>query len=510
MSWSQRFLDGLRGGRIAFIVEGFDLADWRTAAWRASSRSSGRASGDFVLTRGGWQTAGGAVQPRTWRASTGAFSFGIARSGPLQKILRGQFVIVRAGFQGWTEAAFEPILIGQVANLQQQGASATVVCRDLLSALASRGSTIQGEGGLFAGLTSTGVTLTAGYTAASGTMTVSSTTGLRRQDDGGGALKGCIRVTDGSNQFFRTWTAKTATVLTVSNASYNLNTADVSAASGAGVEEIAYLDDHPLKAAERILRSTGAFSSTTGSPDTLPELWGYGLPADVIDADDIAEGIARTQPASGSADWLIWSEVEQPDAVGFLESFLGPGGHFLAMRQGRLTARPVYFPSSKSDAYRIDDSDLIGEVEWAAFDPDSPTEAGRLDLWSSTGSGAYAATSTSEAVGTLPAETVISLDATPWIVDNVASIKAEIAGRIAYYYLRVPERLTLQLAGLRAAQLAPGDLVSLTSRRIGGRTDRGAGYSDRRGWVAAVNPDWVGGSVRIEVLFVPEDGTIFG
>lgn len=511
MAWSRRFLDALqrpRFARMAWIIEGFDPGSgWQTAAWSVVSEPG--LPGDAVLIQSGWQTVGPRVQLRTWQASGGAFTFGVARrTAVLQRMIRGQCVRVRLGFAGWPASAFEVIGVYQLWSIENQGPGAVVVCRDLLTALQSRLTTDYAKTSLFAGLTTTSVTLTAGYTAGSGSATVSGTAAFHRQDDGGGALKGMIKISGAGGDFFRSWTAKTSTVFTVSTSTYNINTADANASSGVGVTEVAFLDDHPLTAVRRLLVSTGT-ALRQGTYDTLPETWGYGLPLWLVDEADIAEGVAKTQPASGSADWLLWSTDEAPDGIAWIESWLNAGGHFLTMRQGALTARPVYDPAAKMPTFLVDDRDIVA-CNWAAFDSECPQEFAALNVRRATGTGGTTLSSTSEALGTLPAESGAELDAGTdgWTADNSA-IATEVRDRVKNFYLRVPERLTLSLAGWRAAALAVGDLVEITSRRIGGRREGLSGYSRRRGWAAAVSPDWIGGTTRIEVAILPDDGTIF-
>lgn len=507
MSWGAAFLSAIAApapGRLAVLIEGFDPGpDWQTAAWIVSSHLG--LPGAQILCRGGWQQAGARIAPRSWAASVGSLAFRIARDPDvLRRMARGQLVRVRVGPVGWPAGALEVVGVYQLWSLQSQRAGVDVVCRDLLGALASRLSTDTDKISLFQDLTTTGPTTTASYSPGAGSLTVSSTTLFRRQDDGGGALRGAVRITDGSTSFIRFWTAKTPTVLTVDTASYNLNEPDSAASSGAGVAEVAFLDDHPLTAVRRILLSSGT-TGFRGDYDTLPETWGYALPRWAVDEADLAEGAARTQPASGSADWTIYAEESQADGIAWIESWLCQGGYALTARQGALTARPILAPTAKIAAWVLDDREIVEVIAWEAWDP-SGSEAAALSVRGATGSGGVAEQTAIEAPATLPAEAEALLDVGVFVSENAAAIRVEIRNRVAIWYQRTPERLRIRLGGLRLAAAAPGDLAELTSRVLRGRT---GAYLRTRALIVEVAPDWLGGWVTLELLIAPEAAGLF-
>lgn len=507
MGWSRAFLAAISGPvrpRLRVSVEGFGAnPDWNIAAWRLVSDPD--LPGDPILSREGWSFAGARIDPWTWRGTSGVLSLRIMRPSLdlRRRIVRGQPVVVRVGFAGWPYRAFEVVGVYQVWALTGQGGGFTLVLRDFLAALSSRLTTDTDKIALFQDLVTTSITTTAAYTAGSGLLVTSSASGFRRQDDGSGTLKGCVRI-DG--EFFRTWTAKTATDLTVSTSAYNLNTADASVGSGTGVTEVAFLDDHPLTAVRRILLSSGT-TGFRGIYDTLPESWGYALPAWIVDQEDLAAGVAASQPASGSADWLIWAAEAQSDGRAWIEGWLCQGGYGLTVRQGAVTARPIPAPTSKfAQVWRIDDADLIEVAAFDAFDPGG-VEYATLNVAYGTASGGTALSSTTAAVATLPAGQAYTLDLTDYVSDNGSAIATEIRDRVAIWYQRAPERLRILCAGLRLAAPAPGDLAELTSRRIGGRADP-AGYLRRRGLILEVSPNWIEGTTTIEILIAPDDAQI--
>ena len=72
------------------------------------------------------------------------------------------------------------------------------------------------------------------------------------------------------------------------------------------------------------------------------------------------------------------------------------------------------------------------------------------------------------------------------------------------WYTRIPENLEINTRTLRYAPLVPGDLVSITSRHIIGRDGL---YSDTTGMVTGVQPDWIRGSVTLEIAVLPRRDT---
>ena len=91
--------------------------------------------------------------------------------------------------------------------------------------------------------------------------------------------------------------------------------------------------------------------------------------------------------------------------------------------------------------------------------------------------------------------------------DDASDLLAEIGNRMVYWYFRVAERFTLTCAGLRLAQLTPGDIVEVTSSNLYGRSESRrsvATMNGRRGVVYGVDPNWLGGQVTVTLAFLPD------
>jgi hypothetical protein len=111
-------------------------------------------------------------------------------------------------------------------------------------------------------------------------------------------------------------------------------------------------------------------------------------------------------------------------------------------------------------------------------------------------------------VATLPADFDLTYTL-PAVWSNGTAICTEVHDRVAESFYRVPERMVLACAGLRLAQLAPGDVVDLTTKRFPSRRDGLDGFAGRRVLVDEVSPDWDRGTVRVGLLVYPESEDAF-
>jgi hypothetical protein len=113
--------------------------------------------------------------------------------------------------------------------------------------------------------------------------------------------------------------------------------------------------------------------------------------------------------------------------------------------------------------------------------------------------------SSEEAIGSGSGESVKEIEVL-YLYENLAAALAEVSQRTALYWHRVPCSLRLRCVGLRAAQVAPGDLVYLSSRWAQLIPDASNRTTvDRRGCVVVqVNPELAGVAVELELLHFPE------
>jgi hypothetical protein len=176
---------------------------------------------------------------------------------------------------------------------------------------------------------------------------------------------------------------------------------------------------------------------------------------------------------------------------------------------GLLTIRAAHLTSSQAlpiVAEITDDDVEIGGWSWEAWSADTSSEACKVTVYSASGN-----TSTStENPATLPFHEEDTYDLSELLFTDQSANRTSISGRVAEASRRVPERYTMRCAGLRLAQLAPGDRVRIYSRLIAGRLS-----SSMRGLdgVAAVvvqcSPDYGAGRVTVAVLIYPTSSGAF-
>lgn len=507
MAWSTDFLAGLSSRTVAlrFVLEIIALDDEPRGEWSASTHDG--LGADDRIAVGGVSVQGQTLQPVSWSATVGAFSVEIVTSDPrnlFRNVTRGTCLALRAGFAGWRKADFEIIALGQVRTIRGRGVSYTIECYDLYSAARQRLSTTSTVNRLFPTIGSS-TTTTAAYAAGDTTLSVSSTTGFERETSGSYGL--LITPTSGADPFYLLATSAGASSFTVTAAN-QMGTTRVAAASGSTVTEVFYLSGHPLDIARKLLISDGG----GGTYDVYGTGNGLGIPTAYVDHDDIDRHKLIAAVSSGSYSWEYPVSGPVDDGYSFLADFLAPGGMFLTQRQGLLTARACQATQGSApyvSGVEITDQDIAEVLDYDAFDPASDIEYTYVSV--SLNGGATLSTSTSYGQATLPAERYLRYDLSDRVFGNTTQIATDLKNRLAEAATRIPERLTLRCAGLRLAQLAPEDLVYLTSSRVRTRyaPDGPESYPAR---VVEVSPSWSGqdgGSVRVTLLLYPQDEEVF-
>lgn len=508
MAWSTDFLAGLerRASHLRYILEVIALDDEPRGVWSAATHAGLGATDRISL--GGVQVQGQTLQPVSWTTTIGAFSVEVVCARPtalFRNVTRGTCLALKAGFAGWPAADFEIIAIGQVRSIRGRPPAYTVECYDLYSAAKQRLSTSSTVNKLFPTVGSTATT-TAAYATSDTSLTVDSTTGFERESGGSYGL--LVEPTSGADPFYLLASSKTATVFTVA-ASNQMATTRAAAASGSAVTEVFYLSGHPLDIARRLLISDGG----GGTYDVYGSGNGLAIPTAYVDHEDIDRYKAVAAVSSGSYTWEYPVVTAVDDAFSWLADFLAPAGMFLTMRQGLLTARACQATQGASPFWsgiEITDADIAEVLDYDAFDAGADTEYTFVSV--SLNGGSTLATSTVYGQATLPVERYLRYDLADRIFLNTAASATELLGRLAEAATRVPERVTLRCVGLRLAQLAPEDLVYLTSAKVFTRyaPDGPSHYAAR---VVEVSPSWGslqdGGTVLVTLNLYPQDEEAF-
>jgi len=485
VSWSGEFEAALKASNLQprYLLEsvaapGFHpLGGWLTV----SSHNVGQGY-DQILASQGHRVSAGTLTPRDWRCTLAQATVRLIKL-PQFLPARGQLVQLRMGFPGWSISQYQPLITGHLQGLQRDadgGYTATI--RSVLGAL-SRQTTITAQGSLFYALPVDPTTLAATYTAGDATITVASSTGSARET----GEEYMIEVTpDSGDPFLVTASALAANVYTVATAGV-LGTSDASAASGNAVRILAYVADHPVNVARKVLLSGTLGNFGDANYTTLPSSWGVGLPDEVVDHVDCDETIS-SDPSTAALAWNVHSATPQDDVYGWLSSVLSPGGYFLADHHGQVSVRAGRSPTDHSyEEGLVYDRDVVAVVSHQLWDPGQAVEYGQITVASAN----LTEATTSETLITRPAAADARYEL-PFVGTNPSTWRQRIRDRLGPWVLRVAEIVELDLLGWRHAGLAPGSGLALRTRYVQGRMS-----GDPPWFVLQCEPDWFGASTRV-------------
>ena len=511
MAWSDAFIAALSRpsrGPVILRVATFDpvvgSTPGRAAQWSPSRLVSGSLAVDGPL-----------VEPITWRSQIGGFSFTLAVEDLRQLLLdmrRGTLVQVTASFPGLPDADTAVVEIGQVRGIRSRGGGpglwlVDVTCASAVGGFGSRYSADDpARLPLFQDVPGTNTTIDTftWFAGTSTTMYLADATGFQK-DSGPGRYGMVYCEPSGGDPFYLRYASISGNQLTTETTGA-LGTTASDMVAGDKVSHVAYVGDHPLAIVAKVITSTGGGSN--GDYDTLPERWGFALPERFLDTTDIESHIARVQISGGDYELDLMSNTVQHTPFEWLTGAIAPAGFFVTQRQGAITARSVQDPWGGRGRVAVDitDADILLErgrpaVTLEHFDPGQAAQYAGYVVTGPTGSDS----STVSAVATLPAVRQRTYDLSSVLFRQEASIRAEVAGRHAPWARQVPERLRMRAAGLRLAQLAPGDHTTISSRLLTGRAEASgavasAVFAGRPLMVARVAPDWRAGVVDLDLV----------
>jgi len=514
MTWSADFARRLSAQTVAPIVL-LHVVKWAGTPGRQFYLASAPGYGVPEAIGIDVQISGSSLTPGDWRYTHGTCSVEIvsdsigdlAYSAP-----RGAICIVKMGFPGYALADFEPVFMGRVSTItgsgkrwQMQLWDGTSILMSRLT-LASASAYRANRNNLFfniGGGTSYQTTLAVNYSAGASTLDVVDASVFEKLD--GAGTTGAVSVDNGTDPaFFLTYTGVSGNQLTGVSTSNMLGTEQKAAVIGDTASGVAYLEGTPRVL---FLRQLLSGSGTSTLYDKMPDSWGYGLPRDLVDVDDVVnmQAAIDARLASGSYSLSYGQLAQVTDSYGWLSDFYRTLGLVPIQRQGLLTLRPIQDPNDLaiiSGAHITDDA--IDQIEeWNAYHPDMQAEYQQVEVSTGvhdpTGSPAISSKTSYSVPSTLPVADTLSYLADDKIYQNQTAIADEIKSRVGVWGPNLAETVRVRCAGLRFAGLVATEIIHLTTSGIyGGRINSTReGYDSQPCMVLSCSPDYAAGTVLL-------------
>lgn len=442
--------------------------------------------------------SGASVNVPTWASNRGRFSFGIAGTAngvwAASDMPRGALCQVAAVVPGGAIGG-DIVARGRVNDLSGVGPISVVDCWDLTAALMTRPAWFSSSDAvLFHNANDAGNvdTLASAYTPGDSLLSLTAAPTVERETGGAGAV--LITPSGGGTPFVLRYTGTGATSLTGVSGGI-LETTATAAAAGSTVQEVAFIESHPIVAALKILTSTG--TGANGTYDTLPASWGFGAPLALVDVAGALVWANIIDPASGNHDVRVWSTTTQDQGLSWLLQVLSSYGIWPAMSHGEITFRAAIDRTTTTPPIVMTlnrDNVLPTLPQRRVWDAGVPVEYAQVQASSTIGGTTYSQTSTLSPPLTRPAAPRLDLDFTGGVYQNEAAVLKVLADRLAAWQTRIPSVVQLQ-ATLEAAQLCPGDWVTLDLD--GAWTPSNVSSAAANAMVSSVVIDWNRGAVTL-------------
>ena len=409
----------------------------------------------------------------------------------------------------------ERIILGQsrdVAGIGPQsivsgwGPLALVISRP--EARVSPSSSDTNDAALFANCQATGNALALSAPFAFGTHTTlqfASAPPMQRET----GRPGAVLITPSSGDpYIVTFTGVSGNDLTGVSTTAEHGTSGSNASAGDIVQEVCWINRHPVDMARRVLVSTG--TGTNGPHDTLPESWGLGIPAHLIDAAGFLDTSNALNSTISSGSYIVNAVATTPQgpALQWLQTELNRYGLWLCTRQGQITIRAAldYWRHGPSFVMALTDDNIISAAlpERSNYDGGNSAEAVFYTVKGEVLSDWFILT---ESPKTRPLIATIAngpiVDGWPSVYQNQALINESIARRVGPWHLRIAIVVEVQ-ATLSAARLCVGDWVSITHRGLWDHTSTVPRGTLRAAMVTAMSCDWSAGVVALRLHILPE------
>jgi hypothetical protein len=451
------------------------------------------------------------VSSANWRAALAGIDAG---RWAVQSLPRGAACEVNAVLSSSATVA-ERIILGQSRDVSGIGSQSIVSGWGALSLCISRPQArvapSTNDAALFSNCQSSGNALALSHPfnfSSHTTLRFASAPPFQRETGRPGAV--LITPSSGS-AYIVTYTGVSGNDLTGVSTSAEFDTSGSNASAGDVVQEVCWIDRHPVDMALRILVSTG--TGGNGAYDTLPESWGLGIPEHLIDVAGFTAVSTQLNLALSSGTHIVHtvSTAPQGPALSWLQSELNRYGLWLCQRQGQISIRAALdrFRHRPTYALALDETNLLNALpERSNYDTAQTTESRfytvRGEVLSDWGA-------IDEAPKTRPLLTSIQdgpiIDGWPNVYQNQVNINEAIAERVGPWHTRISTVINAQ-ATLEAAQLCVGDWVTIKHR---GLWDHGTSttvlHPTRVAMVSSISCDWSSGTVSLR-LHVQHPATV--
>ena len=346
---------------------------------------------------------------------------------------------------------------------------------------------------------------------------------------------GRVKIVNGSDTFYLTWSAKGANYLTVGT-SYvypSIQAAANAPAASAKIYPVAALEGFPGEIMAKIVTSTG--SGVNGQFDKYPQEWSAGgsqftgvFSPNIIDVGDIEDQkyVIALPNQDPNYKWDYILESEFSSGLRDLTTIAANYGQWPIWRQNSLTWRGCIDPYGSSTSnffrrkYKITDSNIIKVVNHELYNSQASQvyTANKITHTRQLGGTAQSLTKTffvngdpmlsSPTLGIIERGNSYSYEGTPYTsggrtirLNHATNDLSRMLGWDSFTHEKLEIECTLSLCNVVA-----GDIVSMTSKYLYGLCeDENEFYSDRLGMVLSCNYSLTRGSCRLTIGILPTE-----
>ena len=463
--------------------------------------------------------SGQRVSLRTWQSSMGGLRVSLSGADVAQfigkAVPRGMLAEFKVGFAGFTYDEFETCGLYIFKGLSGTENNWSMDFHDLFSAF--QGADSVALSAQFYKEAGTTATLQTDWATTDAEMYSLSATLPDFVKDGSSGARGLVyaQPTTG-DPFYVKFTERDGVNLEVVAANV-IGTTRVNMTAGDSITLMGYVSDTVPDVAHKIL-----FGGLTGA-STMPPNWHMDLKYATHNVNRPDFNRWRSKWISTytdfEADFITDAPLENPFRG--LESFLASFGSWLVIKEGGLSWRFVEqivggssFSAKECAEYVITDQDIVQEDTYQLFHPDAPVEYQQVHFNGPTGGVAI-----TEPVRTRPGLFRLDHASKSSVFDegssttNRANAVLNMKHRIAPWYHRIPDQMSLTLKGWRFAELVPGDVVRLESDYIYdmingpdlvfGASDMNRTHSGTQYLVTGVDVDWNGFTTSVQLSTPP-------